>query len=169
MKTAFVTGASNDIGRAIAKRLARDGFVEAFANQDEASADATPREVDSTWLGGTFPVLLDVSDSVSFRRMTDAVLERHGAIDVLVDNAGVAGPSIPLQNYPDNQWCRPLTIDLDGATLLHGGIALNAAPAFQPNYQPRFYSRQGGRPHMVAYSAAKARVIGLKRHWVGLP
>src|SRR5205823_10290704 len=89
---------------------------------------------------------------------------RFGRINALVNNAGVTGPSMPLQDYPDDEWRRVLAVDLDGtfncckAVLPHmlgagSGRIVNVASI----------AGKDGNPNMCAYSAAKAAVIGLTK------
>ncbi|HXF28030.1 MAG TPA: SDR family NAD(P)-dependent oxidoreductase [Bryobacteraceae bacterium] len=163
MKTAIVTGSATGIGRAIAKRLARDGFAVALADQDEAAARDAAREIDTDG-GAAFPVAVDVSDSSSVIQMASAVLTRFGSIDALVNNAGIAGPSAPVQDYAEENWRRVLAVDLDGVFF--------CAKAVLPTMLARGSGRivnvasiagKEGNPNMAAYSAAKAGVIGFTK------
>ena len=94
------------------------------------------------------------------------MLEREGRLDVLVNNAGIAGLASPVADYPEDEWRRILSIDLDGvfycckAALPHmlergSGRIVNIASI----------SGKEGNPNMAAYSTAKAGVIGFTRRW----
>ncbi len=94
----------------------------------------------------------------------EATLARFGRIDVLVNNAGVNGPSMPLASYPDEDWRRVLSVDLDGT--------FNCCKAVIPHMLARGSGRivnvaavagKEGAPNMCALSAAKAGVIGLTK------
>ena len=163
MKTAIITGAAQGIGRAIAKRLAHDGFAVALADQDEARAAETAREIE---VGGgiALSVALDVSDSSSVNQMTSAVLARFGSIEALINNAGIAGPTAAVQDYSDETWRRVLAVDLDGVFF--------CSKAVLPGMLARASGRivniasiagKEGNPNMAAYSAAKAGVIGFTK------
>lgn len=163
MKTAIVTGSGTGIGRAIAKRLARDRFAVALADQDVAAAGSAAREIEAGG-GAAFPVAVDVSDSSSVSRMASAVLARYGSIDALVNNAGIAGPSAPVQDYAEENWRRVLAVDLDGVFF--------CAKAVLPTMLARGSGRivniasiagKEGNPNLAAYSAAKAGVIGFTK------
>lgn len=163
MKTAIVTGSGTGIGRAIAKRLARDRFAVALADQDVAAAGSAAREIEAGG-GAAFPVAVDVSDSSSVSRMASAVLARYGSIDAVVNNAGIAGPSAPVQDYAEENWRRVLAVDLDGVFF--------CAKAVLPTMLARGSGRivniasiagKEGNPNLAAYSAAKAGVIGFTK------
>lgn len=111
-KTAIVTGAERGIGKAIAARLVQDEFVVVIADADEPAAIAAAAEVDHA--GRALAVFADVADLFSVQLMATAVLERCGAIDLLVNNAGIAGLAAPVADYPEAEWRRILSIDLEG-------------------------------------------------------
>lgn len=162
-KVALVTGAARGIGAAIAERLARDGACVAIADLDEAAAAQQAERIARTG-GGAFAVRLDVADPGSARQAVETVIEREGRLDVLVNNAGVAGLAAPVAKYPEDEWRRILSIDLDGvfycckAVLPHmlergSGRIVNIASI----------SGKEGNPNMAAYSTAKAGVIGFTK------
>jgi len=163
MKTAIITGAAQGIGRAIARRLAHDGFSVAIADQDEARAAETAHEIEVG--GGTaFSVALDVSDSSSVNRMTSAVLARFGSVEALINNAGIAGPPTPVQECSEENWRRVLAVDLDGVffcckAVLPGMLARGSGRIVNI----ASIAGKEGNPSMAAYSAAKAGVIGFTK------
>lgn len=162
MKTALVTGAAKGIGRAIALRLAEDGFAVAIADIDEAGATATAKELESA--GEVFPVRVDVADIESVRAMVEQVLRRYQSIDVLVNNAGIGGKAAPAAEYPEQEWRRVMAVNLDGvfyctkavlpSMLARGsGRIINVASI----------SGKEGNPNMCGYSSSKAGVIGFTK------
>ena len=157
---AIVTGGGSGIGGAIGRRLARDGFVVAVADTNETSA----RRVADVIGNGSFPIGVDVSREDSVREMVRSVLDNLGRIDVLVNNAGIAGMSAPSWELPDGEWETVMGIDLSGvyfgcrAILPHmigrgSGRIVNIASI----------AGKEGNPNAVPYSAAKAGVIGLTK------
>jgi NAD(P)-dependent dehydrogenase (short-subunit alcohol dehydrogenase family) len=158
-RVAIVTGAGRGIGAAIAERLSGDGLAVLVADIDVTAAD---RQADA--LGMAMSCQVDVSQPESVRAMVEAALERFEQIDVLVNNAGITGPAAPLADYPDDEWRRVLSVDLDGV--------FNCCKAVLPHMQARASGRivniasiagKEGNPNMCAYSAAKAGVIGLTK------
>jgi 3-oxoacyl-[acyl-carrier protein] reductase len=107
---------------------------------------------------------MDVAQPASTRQAVQGVIQRQGQLDVLVNNAGIAGLAAPVAEYPEDEWRRILSIDLDGvfycckAVLPHmlergSGRIVNIASI----------SGKEGNPNMSAYSTAKAGVIGFTK------
>jgi 3-oxoacyl-[acyl-carrier protein] reductase len=160
MRTAIVTGGAKGIGKAISARLARDGFAVAIADADEKAAAATAAEIGESAFGAG----VDVSDPSSVKRMVSTVLEENGSIDVLVNNAGIAGMSVPVHEYPEDEWRRVLSVDLDGVfycckAVLPHMLAKNAGRIVNI----ASISGKEGNPNMSAYASAKAGVIGFTK------
>ena len=80
---AVVTGGGHGIGRALCRRLARDGVTVAVADRERDAAEKVAADI-----GGT-PHVLDVSDETAVRALVDTVERETGAIDLFVSNAGV--------------------------------------------------------------------------------
>ena len=139
---AIVTGGAGGLGGAIAERLTVDGF-------DVAAADLPE---------------LDVTDPASVDRLVSGVLGRHGRLDVLVNAAGIAGPTAPVGEYPLDEWRRVVDVNLTG-TFLCTRACLPAMVARGYGRVVNIASIAGteGNPGMSAYSAAKAGVIALTR------
>ena len=91
-RVGLVTGAGGGIGRAIARRLAREGMAVAVLDRDGAAAEAVAAEI------GDLAVTADVTSEGEVGRAVEAVLARLGQIDLLVNNAGVAwmGPALEM-------------------------------------------------------------------------
>lgn len=113
-RTAFVTGAGRNIGRAIALELARCGanvVVNARSNREEAEAVvAAARElaVEAIYLLG------DVGQAADVQRMAREALERFGTVDILVNNAAIR-PAKPFLELDEADWHRVLDVDLNAA------------------------------------------------------
>ncbi len=102
-KVALITGAAGNLGQSIVRRYLEEGATVVLSGRDQARTDAAreaaladtglPPERAST-------VVIDGADAESARAGLAAVVARHGRLDVLVNNAGSAGPKQPLENLP---------------------------------------------------------------------
>ncbi len=115
-KTAIVTGGSSGIGYAAAKRLLEDGaaHVVLFSrNADKlAKAAGSLDQERCEWLS------VDVSDESQVKEAVKTVAERHGAIDYLVNMAGIPGPSARVENYTFEDFRRVYEINVFGTFLM---------------------------------------------------
>lgn len=143
MRTALVTGGMSGLGAAAATRLADDGFevvrVDVVAGADHCA---------------------DVSDPVAVDRLASDL----GAVDVVVNSAGVLGPNRPLWEVDPNAWNETFAINVGGT--------FNVCRAFVPGMRANGWGRvinlasiagKEGNPNLSAYSASKAAVIGLTK------
>lgn len=162
-KTAFVTGASRGIGRAIAKKLALDGYCVGVNYLKETErADSLVNELRA--LGcEAMAVQADVSDAQAITDAIRAVERAFSPVDLLVNNAGIAQQD--LFQYTDAAlWRRLFAVNVDGA--------YNTIQAVLPDMIARrsgnivnISSMWGlrGASCEVGYSATKAAIIGLTR------
>jgi NAD(P)-dependent dehydrogenase (short-subunit alcohol dehydrogenase family) len=114
-EVALVTGAGAGIGRAIARRLAREGASVVIADLDAVGAAETVRRIEMEG-GRADPVLTDVAVSADVRAMIAFAEQRFGGLDILVNNAGIA----PEPHFPEAEpthWGRTLDVNLRGAML----------------------------------------------------
>lgn len=157
-KVALVTGGSRGIGAAVARRLHADGCTVAVNYRDsEARAEALAAE-----LGG-IALRADVSDPAQVRKMVDTVLEKNCQLDILVCCAGVAWQGL-TQDMGKEAYRQVMGTDLDGTFY----CCQAALPQMIRQKSGRIVTvssmwGQVGGSCEVAYSAAKAGVIGLTR------
>jgi 2-dehydro-3-deoxy-L-rhamnonate dehydrogenase (NAD+) len=152
-RNAIVTGGAQGIGRAIVERLAASGARVRIWDRD---AKLLSQMVSKSVTGEA----IDVTDADAIARGTKSALEAFGKIDVLVNNAGIAGPSMPVVDYPIEEWKRVIDIDLTGPFL--------CCRAVVPHMTKAGYGRivniasvagKEGNPNAAAYGAAKGGLI----------
>ena len=162
-KTALVTGGAKGIGAAIVRKLCEDGFsVAVNYNLSEQSAYALCSELVSKGFDA-FPVKADVSSAEDVRRAVNAVKERSGGIDVLVNNAGVSLWGL-FDTVSDGEWSNILGSNLTGAF----NCCREVIPLMLKNKNGRIVNissiwGQTGASCEAAYSATKAGIIGLTK------
>ena len=159
---AAVTGANRGIGRAIAVALAASGFTVAASARDPASLAGTVAAAGKA--GGTaVPLACDVRDEASVAAMA-AQAQALGPVHAVVANAGVAGPTRPLQEITLADWRDTLATDLDGVFLTFRAF-IPAMIERRGGSLIAISSMTGKRPLLgrTPYAAAKMGVIGLVR------
>ena len=115
-KVAIVTGGGAGIGRAVILRLSRAGAAVVVADVDESAACSVEKEVRSSG-GDALAVRVDVTHRSSVEAMAERVQGHFGRIDALVNNAGIAGRSLPLWDLRDADWESVLAVNLTGVFL----------------------------------------------------
>jgi 2-dehydro-3-deoxy-L-rhamnonate dehydrogenase (NAD+) len=144
-RRAVVTGGASGIGEAVAKRMAAEG------------GNVVVWDVN----GG---VKADISDWESVERAAAETVRQIGGIDILVNSAGITGPTVPVVEFPVNGWKRVIDINLNGAFYCNRAVV--------PHMLAQDYGRivniasiagKEGNPNASAYSASKAGVIGLTK------
>ena len=112
-KIVLVTGAGKGIGAAIAARFASVGAIVVVNDVDRASADESAAAI--TAAGGTATaVAADVSDGEQVAAMFDTVMDTHGTVDVLVNNAGLVSPMLHFFEADEAWWRRIVDVNLTG-------------------------------------------------------
>ncbi len=161
-RVAIVTGASRGIGKAIATRLGADGFHVVLVARSEDAIAANAKAISDA--GGAAEALpCDLADDAAVDAMIEGVVDRHGRLDVLVNNAGITRDGLILRMSDED-------FDAVLATNLRAAFRLCRAAA-----RPMMRGRWGrlinigsvvgimGNPGQVNYAAAKAGLIGMTR------
>jgi NAD(P)-dependent dehydrogenase (short-subunit alcohol dehydrogenase family) len=160
---AIVTGGAQGIGWATAELLAQRGHYVVIADIDGALASEAADRLAAAGHGASAGAV-DVTMRKDVERVVQEVVAAHGRIDVLVNNAGIAGRAVPLVDVTDEDWDLMLRVDLTSVFLCcravlphmlarHSGAIVNVASI----------SGKERNPNMVPYSAAKAGGIGLTK------
>ena len=159
-QVAVVTGAASGLGRAIAHRFAKEGMRVALWDVDLAGAERIAGEIGAS--AKAFAV--DVTDTNSVRAAWSATKAALGTPSILVNSAGILGPSAGIASYPEEQWHRVLDINLNGT--------FRCCQAAVPDMVASGYGRivniasiagKDGNPNVAAYVASKAAVIALTK------
>lgn len=161
-RRAVVTGGAQGIGRAVTVRLLQSGAHVWLWDRDGGRAEETAHALAA--FGPVTPIAVDVSSPAEVQRATTHTLEGSARIDILVANAGLAGPNHPTWEYPVDAWDQILAVNLTGVflccravipTMLRQGYGRIVAMASVAGKE--------GNPNASAYSASKAGVIALTK------
>jgi 3-oxoacyl-[acyl-carrier protein] reductase len=171
---AIVTGGGRGIGRAIARRFASEGASIVVTARTRGEVTNVAAEIEEAG-GKAVAVVADVSQEAGCEQTARGAREAFGAIHVLVNNAGIYGPVLPVEKISPREWDEVIAVNLRGPFLMSrlvlpemyergSGAIVNivsiaAKAAFQLN-SPYAASKAGliGLTHTVAAEAAKKGV-----------
>jgi len=166
-----VTGASRGIGRSIALAFAEEGAAVAVVSTTVEGSQAAAKEVTARG-GRALPVVADVCREADVTRMVEQAEESLGPVRVLVNNAGIGGPTGPLAGVSLAEWERVLAVNLTGAFLccrevLKGMLAraLSATSPAAAGCIINIGSMAGkiAYPQRTPYASSKWGLIGLTK------
>ena len=158
-RTAVVTGGAQGFGRAIVERFVASGAKVTIWDRDTALAEKTAAAV-----GNTSVLSCDVGDAASVEAATKATLKAMGRIDILINNAGIAGANAKVWETDVEEWRKVMRINLDGPFLCSRAVV----PAMIAQNYGRIVNiasiaGKEGNPNAAHYSASKAGVIALTK------
>ncbi len=157
---AVITGGAAGIGLGIARRVIASGGSVTLWDLDAAALGAAVKTLGPK----ADSVLVNVTEQASVAAAAKQTAQVHGAIDVLVNSAGITGPNTKLWDYPVDAWQQVMQVNLNGLFLCCREVV--------PLMQARNYGRivniasvagKEGNPNASAYSASKAAVIALTK------
>ena len=158
-KVALVTGASQGLGRALALAYAGEGASLVLNSRSEGSIHPVAEEAENL-CAKVLALAADVSEGADVEGMVGATVDRFGHVDVLVNNAGLLGPRVRIEDYPEGEWRRVIDANLTGPYLVskaviphmrEGGSIINVVSGVSIE----------GRAEWGAYSVSKFGVEGL--------
>jgi NAD(P)-dependent dehydrogenase (short-subunit alcohol dehydrogenase family) len=158
-RVAFVTGGASGLGRAAAKRFAREGAQVVVADIDPDGAEAV-----AAGLPEATAVAVDTSDPDAVEAAFATALGTYGTVDVIFNNAGIVGPQMPLHETTDVAWRQVMAVNSDGAFhVLRRGIRAMLDGRGGAIVNTSSSTGLGGKPNMTPYSFSKAGLVGLTR------
>ena len=159
-QSAVVTGGAQGFGRAITERFAASGARVAIWDRDLALAERTAAQLGDAVMA----LACDVTDPTAVAAARDATLAQLGRIDILINNAGIAGANAKTWETDVEEWRKVMRINLDGPFL--------CARVVVPHMIAQGYGRivniasiagKEGNPNAAHYSASKAGLIALTK------
>jgi NAD(P)-dependent dehydrogenase (short-subunit alcohol dehydrogenase family) len=165
-RVAIVTGAAGDIGRAVAQRLAADGWSLALTDHPAAHTALDETQSLVAALGvEAWSIACDVTNDDEIARAIGRCCDTLGTPTGLFNNAGYQGQFIALPNYPLADLRKVIDVNVIGVmqVLQHVASAMITAGVAGTIVNTASMAGVGGAPNMPAYSASKAAVIGLTK------
>ena len=161
-RVVVITGGARGIGYAVAQRALRSGAAVALWDVDAERLARSERELAE--LGTVSSAVVELTDEESVNAATASAVHRHGAIDVLINSAGITGGNGPTWELSPEIWRRVIEVNLIGSYL--------TCRAVVPRMLEKGYGRivniasvagKEGNPNASHYSASKAGLIGLTK------
>jgi len=165
-KIALVTGGGTGIGRGITQALSTEGFAVVITGRRAEVLETTAREISAETGGVVRAVPADIGNPASVETLFGEIKSSFGRLDLLVNNAGMNLPAVPMEEITFEQWSAILAANLTGAFLCtqqamrlmkaqtpRGGRIINngSISAITP------------RPHSAPYTATKHAITGLTK------
>ncbi|MBX4958374.1 SDR family oxidoreductase [Rhizobium lentis] len=165
-KIALVTGGGTGVGRAMSRALGTAGYKVVISGRRADVLEKAAAELGAETGAEFFAVRADVGDPASVRALFDAISNKYGRLDLLVNNAGVTVPGVPLEEVSFEQWSAIVAANLTGAFL-----CTQQAFRLMKNQTPRggriinngSVSATTPRPNSAPYTATKHAITGLTK------
>ena len=162
-RVAIVTGSGRGIGQAIAMRLAQEGAKVVVVDMVQDTAKSTADSI-KTKGGQALAVVIDATKREDTHRMAREALEKFGSIDILVNNVGWFGKGQLFIQTDEEFWDRILDVNLKSALLCsHAVLEQMIKQSYGKIVNISSGAGKAGNRGQVAYSTAKAGVIGLTK------
>ena len=163
-RRAVVTGAAQGFGRAIAERFVASGARVALWDIDPDEMKKTACELSKMGGRDVFTQVVDVSKIEEVDAAAKATAGAFGCIDILVANAGIAGPNHKTWEYPPEEWIRVIEVDLLSVYYCcRAVIPFMLAQKYGRIVTISSVAGKEGNANASAYSSAKAGVIALTK------
>jgi len=161
-KVGVVTGAARGLGLAITERLLADGAAVSMWDAYRAALEAQAQRLGAK--GKLHTAFVDVVNEAQVEAAALAVIAQLGRIDMLVNNAGIAGPVRRSWEYPPEEWRKVMAVNVDGVYLCcRAVIPVMLAQKYWRIVNIASIAGKNGSPYFAPYSTSKAAVIGLTK------
>ena len=161
-KTALVTGAAAGIGRACARRLARDGHQVGVLDLDRDSAQKVVDEIETEG-GKAYALGASITDRPAIERAVDELRGKFGPVTIVVNNAGITAFD-KFDDITDELWDKLFEINTKGTFIVTQVVYPDMKAAkWGRIVNISSSSAQGGSPLQIHYSASKGAVIAMTR------
>jgi NAD(P)-dependent dehydrogenase (short-subunit alcohol dehydrogenase family) len=160
-KVAIVTGGGKGIGRAISLAFAAEGAIVVMAARDLSRMEDTAKEIQSNG-GKADAIVTDIRYEDQVKKMVASTLDKFEQVDVLVNNSGIAGPTVNLADIDLNDWNDVMAINLTGPLICAREVLKPMIATRKGNIIN--ISSEGGRsgyPMRGPYSVSKRGLIAL--------
>lgn len=160
-KVALVTGASQGIGKAVAGAFAREGAEVIVTARGRERLEAAAQEIRKAG-GRVVPLQADVADRRQVEGLAEEIKRRFGKLHVLVNNASLLGPRVPLLEYPAEEWERVIAVNLHGPFfVIKGCLPLMVSAGGGSIINVSSGVGRIGKARWGAYAASKFALEGL--------
>ena len=159
-RTAIVTGGAQGFGKAIAQRFVHSGARVALWDRDTALAQQTAAALGPAAIA----IACDVADPGAVEQAVDATAKVLGKIEILVNNAGIAGATATTWDTEVEEWHKVMRVNLDGPFVCSRAVVpLMIAQNYGRIVNIASIAGKEGNPNAAHYSASKAGVIALTK------
>ena len=158
-RTAIITGGASGLGLDVARRIVAEGGTVILWDRDPAALDQAVAQI-----GALASAVVDVSSYADVERAAADARKRAPGLHILVNSAGITGPTVPVKDFPLDGWRSVIDVNLTGT--------FHCCRAVVPAMLEAGYGRivnvasvagKEGNPNASAYSASKAGVIGFTK------
>jgi len=158
-RKAIITGGASGLGRACAARIAAEGGAVVIWDNSPEKLDQDGPPVEAAGV-----LKVDISDPAAVADAAEKTRKLLGKVDILVNSAGITGPTTPVSDFPVDAWRRVIDINLNGTFYCcRAVVPMMVAHGYGRVVNVSSVAGKEGNPNASAYSASKAGVIGLTK------
>lgn len=166
-KIALVTGSSRGIGRAIAERLAADGATVVINSRTAESAAPAVAAIEAAG-GRAMAIPADMAKVEDVRRLYALIKERFGRLDIVVNNAGILPPAVPVKDETEQTWDAVFALlkgtyfSMQEAARLvaDGGRIINLSSSTTRGWSPGYSIYAGSKSAIEQFTRSLSRELG---------